>query len=252
MNNWKFNSQLGDWEDAVAEVNKIGSEIIVLSAETFSGHHSRPETIRDIQRFCEMINAEPMIIGYARPQYSYMDSLYAQNASTGYETLKFPAYVLRSLSNAVFDLERTFGRWFDTFANVTVKEYRQHKDSPLVRQFLDDIGLNDIQIPGDLPSLNTRNSAKTVEFVRAATEIAAQMPAMNMSMRHRLAAEVRKQCERAFPKDPAFSGFDKATALTVDAHFRQSNQKFAETRMGIEYPFTDSPEDRSYSPILLT
>ena len=233
ISSWNYKPSIGSWNELIAETREHDLPLVLLSAENFSGAQNTKKIIDAIKAYCADVDAEPVIVAYVRPQYSYINSLYAQNASTGYTNRLFADYVFENLKSDRLDYEKTFGPWFDSFSDVKIIPFEPDGRSPLVQQFFSHLGLSDVPVDDTKNTLlNARLGVRAVEFSRKATETLAEARLFTKAQRHAIANYISSECTTAFPKDASFSGLDADTALSIDRHFAASNIEFFETRLG--------------------
>ena len=250
---WNFKPNLGSWKDVVDETNKHNPPVIILSAENFSGARKTKEIIESVKLYCKEVNADPVIVGYLRPQHSYVNSLYAQNAATGYTAKSFSDYLFENLSSDQLCFEHVFGPWLDSFSTHKILPYEREIDTPIVTQFLNQVGLEKIDLAtSEEEKLNVRLGARAVECARKATQILENVKSLPKAKRHLVAKSVASKCTERFPDDLRFCGLDQNTALSIENFFSSSNKEFYTSRLGTEKLFATSVADTVYKKNMLS
>lgn len=227
---WKYNGALGGINELIEEVRSTRPEHVLISAESFSGYYRRPEVLAVVERIGKEIGASPKIVSTVRPQFSLLDSLYAQNASTGYTAADFVTYALDTLTSDSLDFESLLGRWFDQFGEVAVIPVERGINTPLVDRFLEAADITKPVGLVDVKPTNLRASVRTVEFGRKACELLGRM-SIDAATKHGVISRMRHQILKDYPDDPPFSGLTPALARFISRQFSTSNANFVKKRL---------------------
>lgn len=242
---WKFEPSLGGLDALVDEVREAQPEHVIVSAESLSGFRRRDDVLEVPRRLAEALGCEPHIVATVRPQFLLLDSLYAQNASTGYADQPYEEWLLTQIAEENVDLEALLGRWFDAYRNVSLIPVEPSSADPLVETFLRTCGVTKVVDLAPAPRANTRTSIRSVEFGRVASRLL-QRTALERGKRHEIIRELRTLIGTHFPEDPAFAGMTRETAQFLHRVYAQPNEAFFAERAGGEVAFSVSPEDQLY------
>ncbi|WP_298886910.1 hypothetical protein [uncultured Serinicoccus sp.] len=242
---WKFEPSLGGLDALVDEVREAQPEHVIVSAESLSGFRRRDDVLEVPRRLAEALGAEAHIVATVRPQFLLLDSLYAQNASTGYADQPYEEWLLTQIAEGNVDLEALLGRWFDAYPDVSLIPVEPSSADPLVETFLRRCGVIKAVALEPAPRANTRTSIRAVEFGRVASRLL-QRTGTERGRRHEVIRELRRLIAAHFPEDPAFAGMTRETALFVHRVYAQRNETFFARRVGGEVTFSVTPEDQRY------
>ena len=230
VSQWKFKPRFGGLQDFVDEARNSDCDTVILSAESLSGYYNRVEPVELVKKLCDDLGAQATIISTIRPQHTLLDSLYAQNASTGYTDLDFRSYVTKTLTQRSLELEVLLGRWYENFDDVRLLDVESNREKPLLERFLEacDIAMpSGMSMPG---RANERATVHTVEYGRYAAKILAGLE-VAPATRHQIISMVAKLTRARYPDDPKFSGLDREMAEFLHMHFHERNAQFAARRL---------------------
>lgn len=242
---WKFEPSLGGLDALVDEARSAQAEHVIISAESFSGFRRRDDVLEVPRRLAAALGTEAHIVATVRPQFLLLDSLYAQNASTGYADQPYEEWLLTQIAEENVDLEALLGRWFDAYPTVSVIPVEPSSTDPLVETFLRTCGVTSAVNLESAPRANTRTSIRAVEFGRVASRLL-QRTALERGKRHEIIRELRMSVGTHFPEDPAFAGMTRETALFLHRVYGPRNKEFFARRVGGEVAFAASPEGQRY------
>ena len=215
----RFKPERGTRSDLRAEVLRQRWQTVVVSAETFTARGER--NVRLAERLVEEIAPQQVVIvGYVRPQWSYMESHYTQRVKQGHTSTSFDEYVQHHLTDDRFDYPRLFAPWREAFGERLVVR-------PYSRDVIDDFWrLAGIGIPPPLDGgINVRPGAKAIEMLRS-MHAAIKPP---KESRSRLFAWARKWLQENLEDDVPFRALTDELAATIDERFRDANREFAST-----------------------
>lgn len=168
---WKYVSDAGGCDDLVAEARSSKAEVVLISAESLSGYSKSPAPLGIVSKLKDELDADVEIVCTIRPQFVMLDSLYAQNATTGYTVKSFNDYVIEVMNRQLLDFEFLLGRWFDRFHDVRIVAVEPGSGITLEDRFLTALGLHEAVPLETATKVNLRPSARVVEYCRATTAI---------------------------------------------------------------------------------
>lgn len=236
---WKHVPEAGGIEELIAEAKREKPEVLLISAESLSGYSKSPVPVEIVSHIGDELNCRAEIICTIRHQFAMLDSLYAQNACTGYTQKTFEHYMAEILDKRLLDFEFLLGRWFDHFGTVTLVSVEPGDEEPLEQRFMRAAGLERIgPIKHSAPS-NMRPSARVVEYCRVAGSLLKRIGVEPRRKRDILRA-VRNAVQLQYPEDQPFSGMTRTFARMVQEHYRSSNLRFRQARLSGERMFTTS------------
>ncbi|MCF7221308.1 hypothetical protein [Marilutibacter chinensis] len=246
VSQWKFKPHFGGLSAFVHEVRNTDCDTVILSAESLSGYYNRTEPVELVKKLCDDLGTRATIVSTIRPQHTLLDSLYAQNASTGYTDLDFRSYVTKTLTQRSLELEVLLGRWYESFDDVRLLDVDGNREKPLIARFLE---MCDIEMPAGMNVLgraNERATIHTVEYGRYAARVLAGLE-VTPAVRHQIISMVAKLTRARYPGDPKFSGLDREMAEFLHMHFSERNAQFATRRLAGIPPFAsdDKPLEKA-------
>jgi len=239
---WKYVQGAGGIDDLVMEAKNSKAEIVLISAESLSGYSKHPAPLEIVSRLEKELNAQVEIVCTVRPQFIMLDSLYAQNASTGYTVKSFNDYAIEIMNRRLLDFEFLLGRWFDRFHDVKLIPVEPGSGVKLENLFLSAIGIGEAVRLQSAAQANQRPSVRVVEYCRAAAGILASLKFPPLRKRAVLKL-IREAVELEFPEEPPFSGLTKGFAKMIDDYYRAQNESFRVGRLGGAILFTRSIKD---------
>ena len=74
---------LGGWEDMLYEVRRSAAPRCVISNENFANPPNALETCRRVEALARAAGRDVEVVGYVRPQYQFVESLYVENIRGG-------------------------------------------------------------------------------------------------------------------------------------------------------------------------
>lgn len=242
---WKYVQDAGGIDDLIREVKDSNAGTVLISAESLSGYAKHPAPIEIVSRLEKELNAQVEIVCTLRPQFIMLDSLYAQNASTGYTVKSFNDYAVEVMNRRLLHLESLLGRWFDRFHEVKIVSVEPASDIKLEDMFLSKIGLSEVVPLRSSARVNQRPSARVVEYCRAAAGVVSRLKFPPLRKRAILRL-IRQAVEAEYPGDPPFSGLTKSFAKMIDDYYAASNESFRVKRVRGARLFTRSVKDYSF------
>lgn len=242
---WKYVQDAGGIDDLLREAKDSRAETVLISAESLSGYSKHPAPLEIVSRLEKELDARVEIVCTVRPQFVMLDSLYAQNASTGYTVKSFNDYAIEVMNRRLLHLEFLLGRWFDRFHDVKLVPVEPGSGVKLEDLFLSAIGLEAVSPLQSSAHVNQRPGVRVVEYCRAAAGIVANLKFPPLRKRAVLRL-VRKAVEAEFPEDPPFSGLTKSFAKMIDDYYMAPNESFRASRLGGARLFTRSFKDYSF------
>lgn len=241
---WKHVEGIGGTRELIQEIETASPSHVIISAESFSGFRRRDDVLALPRVIAEELGAEVQIVATVRPQFLLLDSLYAQNASTGYTSSTYAAWIMNQLAEDNVDLEALLGRWFDEYEEVSLLVVEKNSSS-LAEELLSMCG---VEIPEGLttaPRANVRTTTRAVEYGRVATEIMSRS-GFPPEIRHAVIRELKRSVIEGHPDDPSFSGMSHEIAAFVHEFFAPRNESFFAARSSSDPGFITSPSDYTF------
>lgn len=233
-----FAPEYGGWDELEKEVLEVDPHTVIVSSESILTFSRSGALFGRIDQFCKVTRSRPEIVVYVRPQYEYLDSLYAQNATTGYEKRKFESYVSRSALGKGFDYNVLLGQWEQRFDDLRVRVFSSTAGAELLATFLEGAGIPQGALPIPTPMReNARATVRAVEYGRKSGELLTGL--VTPSEGREIVRLLAKLCRDDFPSDPKFSGMTPELATLVEGQFRDRNLAFLarHSRAGNELSF---------------
>ena len=107
--------RLGGWTDLEREVRRCPAPCCVISSEHFTGNLTGFLGAGRVRALARAARREVRIVGYVRPQYALMESIYSQEVKTGDTWMPFDAYLAACPRLDRFNYEVGFRRWRKLF-----------------------------------------------------------------------------------------------------------------------------------------
>ena len=204
---------------------------------------------RRLAAFAESTGLEVRVIGFVRPQYQYLESRYAQNVKTGWETRPFEWFAAEKLAAGRvprydwLHYRRVFAPWREAFGErVTIVPLTPARlPEGLVAGFLALLGLTGLPTVADA---NRRLGAREIEVRRLA--------AAALARRHAAPALVRRLVDlpRLLGPDAPFAPLARGQAAGLMARFAADNAALArEYGIGGDAPpFGEAVDDALVRP----
>ena len=213
------------WTRLAREVQGTDATRCVISSEIFAKPVFRNAMAEKLVSFAERENLTVEIIGYVRPQWQYLESLYTQRTYMGKlggaTFQRFVADMLNAGESTVFDYNVVFAPYRAAFgARVKVSPLEPARlPQGLLAHFLQQCGVHaDPAAVARLPHANTRRGAKATEVFRLArARVDPGRPRIGKLNRLRLLID----------DDAPFAGLSLAEIRDIQAHFAAANARFA-------------------------
>ncbi len=219
---------LGGWEDLLYEVQRSPARLCVISNDLFTYQRDALETARRIEALARAAGRDVEVVGYVRPQYQFVESLYVENVRGGSAVPFEPQLRTMLLDHSPADYETCFRSWREVFGErlaVYPLEATRIR-SGLIAHFLSLLGADDVApAAAALRPANTRLGAKHVEVLRL-TRLALDGRALDERTRFAL-ERVRQRTPALLDGDRRFAGLSLSQVRTVTEHFAASNARFA-------------------------
>lgn len=242
---WKHVKGVGGAKELIDEVKAASPDHVIISAESLSGFRRRDDVLALPAKLGEELGADVHIVATVRPQFLLLDSLYAQNASTGYTSDSYGTWIMDQLAEGNVDLEALLGRWFEAYDDVSLLVVEKGGGSSLAEELL---GVCGIEVPPGFtaaPRANVRTTARAVEYGRLATDIlgASGFPP---GVRHAIIRELKRSVIENYPDESGFGGMSQEIASFVHEFFSPRNDSFFAQRQAT-LGFRTSPSDYPFS-----
>ena len=213
------------WTRLAQEVQGTDAMRCVISSEIFAKPVFRDAMAEKLVSFAERENLAVEIIGYVRPQWQYLESLYTQSTFAGKlggaTFQRFVADMLNAGESTMFDYNVVFAPYRAAFgARVKVFPLEPSRlPQGLLAHFLQQCGVHaDPPAVARLPHANTRRGAKATEVFRLA-RVGAD-PGWSR-------IEKPKWLRLLIDDDGPFAGLSLAEIRDIEAHFAAANARFA-------------------------
>ena len=203
----------------------------VISAEGFAKPDYRAATAARLAELAEREDLEVDIVGYVRPQWQFLESVYTQRVHgrrIGATFDRFVADMLEASERSELDYNVVFAPYRAAFgARVRVFPLEPSRlPEGLLAHFLGECGIHDGRaLAAGLARANPRRNAKATEvrrLVRVQThrrlKAGLEVPS---GLRH------MTQLPSLIDDDEPFSGFDRSGIRELEAHFADANARFA-------------------------
>ena len=219
----------GGTEEVVNETREFSPRTVLLSSEEFLVESMR--TSSWAAQLAERLGDLVMhVIGYVRPQWEYMESIYVQSVKGGAVTETFDDFVVRNLDHRRFDYPRLFSPWADVCDVLTVRPYR--KDQLLGHDIVEDFWHTVDALPWPPLArgqrLNERPGAKATEMLRAiGQKVAEKKPPFP----GQVLADARRIIADELTDDVPFRALTWDHVLLIYEHFLARNELFIERFM---------------------
>jgi hypothetical protein len=218
----RYRENLGGWDALQQELQDRPEDRIMLSSESLSGYRNSVDLPEKCYALAKALGRRPRVVAYLRPQSAYLESIYAQNAATGYTSLRFERYLLESIAQNAADYGAVLKNWETRFGSCEVFPFQPQPGSTFLEQFFKSVF--DIKLPSSIVEVraNDRRGARAVEFARKANEVAAKAN-WPVAQRQALACKVSEICAVQFPKEPRFSAMDVGLDQLVRQIYQDGN-----------------------------
>jgi hypothetical protein len=233
-----FDTAQGGTEDLLAEVAAVDPRVVIVSSEAFMADPLRYEPTDWALRLCERLGvSEVLVLGYARPQWQYIESSYPYRVWRGLESRDFPAFAERALKSPLLDYSVAFGPWLDAFGDaLSVRPYAGGRPRDAVEDFWHAIDWLPDRPIARVSDENLRPGARTTGMLvglrRALAERGLDEP-------RPLAAGFKhaRRTLRSAREDQPFRGLSPEIAARTHGHFLESNRwvvdRFGEAHSGL-------------------
>lgn len=221
------------WANFRNELRSSRAPRVVVSNERWTSVHMNEYWAHRFAALAEALDIDVKVVGYVRPQYQLLESLFCQRVKMGTETAPFQT-VFDSCAARYpeLDCHRLFGPWRQAFGDrlsVYPLEPARMPDG-VVAHFLGVIGAGDlVAAAADLPRTNRRPGAKFVEVLRLASVAGGphDSPIKIRSWKYFWLEPVRRGLAPLLEDDVPFAGLSPAQVRTVTKLFAESNARFA-------------------------
>ena len=221
----------GGWQELCAELRRCGAPRFVVSAVQLSRPGAGPESAARTAMLAEAAALDVTVIGYARPQWELVESLWGFRVARGDGRAPFAAALAGLLGDPRLDFATVFGPWRERFgARLSVYPLeRSRLPHGLAAHFLGTIGVDDPALTAAVAGVrrNRRLGAKELE-VRRVVAVALRRGGAGPGQRDRAMGRLGG-LHRCLADDRPFAGLTGAQAREVAARFAAANADFART-----------------------
>ena len=219
----------GGWEELLAEVRHCGARRFVVSAVQFGLPGNGRESAARVAALAEAAALEVRVVGYARPQWELVESLWGFLVARGAGGPPFEAAMEGLLASPRIDFAAVFGPWRERFGSrlSVFPLERSRLPGGLAAHFLGVLGADDANLTAAVGHVrrNRRLGAKELEVRRL---VAAELRHCGAGPTVRRAAMWRLEgLRRCLAGDAPFAGMTAAEAREVAARFALANAAFA-------------------------
>lgn len=235
----RFRRGRGTTADLVREIRSCDPSMVVLSAETFSVRPGDPVIADWAARLADEFNPNRVVIlGYVRPQWSYLESHYTQMVKIGATGDRFQQFVDREQKRPIFDYSLVFSTWLERFG-----------DSLLVRPYPSDVvadffAVANLRKPQISPRVNVRPGAKQIEMLKL---LNGDLKAKG-DERRKAFARAQEWLAARYPEDLPFKALTPSLLIQIADRFAETNQGLADRYWeGRLHPSFQPPADTDVS-----
>ena len=215
----------GNWTRVELEMRRSAAPRFVVSAEAFTGPAHRAKCAERLLGLAAREDLEIDVVGYVRPQWQWLESAYAQQATTGATGESFERFAARLLAaggRTRLDYNTVFAPFRAAFGDrVRVRPLTPaHLPGGLLADFLGVLGVDPgVGGPAAWSGRNPRPGAKDVEVRRRLCEAAGTaLPGLARALRWLPALLV---------DDAPFAPLADAGIERIRARFAAANERFA-------------------------
>jgi hypothetical protein len=221
-------------QELLEEIRAASPSTLVLSAERFTSPVS-PRPARWAEWLCTHLDARRVeVIGYVRPQWEYIESIYVQHTKAGLTRVDFESYLQSALADSTPDYPTVFAPWRRVFGNAL--EIRPYAPELLVgRDVVEDfwhaVGLG--SPPASLDRhRNPRTGAKATEMLRVLRSLLADYRLDGLVHVRQVMRRAQRRIEAEFPDDEPFRALTPDLVARIAESFRASNATFVRDYLG--------------------
>ena len=228
---WRRRPHLGGWADMEREVRRCSAPLCVISSEHFAGSLEGFLGASRVRALARAARREVRVVGYVRPQYALLESIYAEDVKCGHTCAPFDVYLGACPRRHWFDYDAVFRRWRETFGTRLTVHPLEAARMPdgVVAHFLALLGACDlIPAAAALPRRNERIGAKHLEVLRLArSAMELRRFAYRSVCERMLQLHLQLHRKAALAGDAVFRPLDAIQVRAVTAHFAAANARFA-------------------------
>lgn len=235
----RFRRSIGGWDELVAEVRKVKSDTVLLSAEGLSQVVAVHSKTAELMERLFALSDDVTVVMAVRDQLSLINSMYCQAVKMlNSATPTFDRYAARALSSGTFDLHDRFQEWYDVDRlRFTVVPFAQFREvDPLVGI----LRAGQIEIPEDRLILETDSSNVSLGpiGIEAARLLARYLHGHDKEFsRRQVSARRLHRVSAAYARNAGwcqerFWGWTSDSAHTAAEQFAESNEQFAQAVWG--------------------
>lgn len=249
---WRHRPHLGGWADLEREVRRCSAPLCVISSEHFTGSLEGFLGAGRVRAMARAARREVRVVGYVRPQYALLESIYTEDVKSGATCAPFDAYLEACTRLHRFDYDAVFRRWRKAFG-IRLSVYpleAARMPEGVVAHFLALLDARHL-IPdaAALPRRNERIGAKHLEVLRLARSAMESRRFADRSVHARM-LQLHRKAPAALAGNAPFRPLDAIQIRAVTAHFAAANARFAR-EYGVDDAgvlFREKPADAAGRP----
>ena len=234
--------------ELLTEVRATEPTTVLISSESLSG--IRPPVVAWARSLCELFQVkEPVILGYVRPQWEYIESQYAQQIKSGSRWMPFEQHLEESMAGNRFDYLKVFAPWREAFQEqLEVRPFATDMlvGNDVVNDFWHAVGLG--PPPESRGRPNLRTGARSTEMIRALRALLAEHHLDTLAPVGDIVRRARWRTEAEFPDDPRFSALTPEDVNRIAERFSASNEQFIHDYLGGQHRSLFAPPDAPEQP----
>ena len=215
-----------NWTKLAEKIASTDAETFVVSAEHLTAPDRRVANAERLEKLVARTSVEVDVVGFVRPQWQLLESMYSQNVFSGRTATRFPQFVREMLDageRMKLDYRLVFAPYRTRFGDrVRVFPLQaSHLPQGLVAHFLSLAGAGTVVMEeaSAQPRANERNGAKAVEVCRL---VRVRLGAGHLSPRHLL-----PELPTLLNEDAPFAGFSWDEIRQIEDRFALANAAFA-------------------------
>ncbi len=237
--------------ELLTEVQATEPSTLLISSELLGGSlpsGTRARAVAWARSLCDLFQVqEPVILGYVRPQWEYIESAYAQAVKSGSRWVPFEQYLEESMALETvevapadaleggkrFDYLKVFAPWREAFQEqLEVRPFATDLlvGHDVVNDFWHAVGLG--PPPETRGHPNYRSGVRSTEMIRALRALFADNRLDTLVPVADILRQARRRIEAELTDDPRFSVLTPEHVNRIAERFSASNHQFIHDYLG--------------------